>query len=75
MKPSLSSTEVGFPPIEAAALPTALKAVAFWAAVVLPFAILGVLAGGPDTTTQFAVLGGLLAANVLALVVGHDYRT
>lgn len=75
MKPSLSSTDVGSPAIDAATVPTALKAVAFWAAVVLPFAILGVLASGPDTTSQFAVLAGLLVTNVLALVVGHDYRS
>lgn len=75
MKPSLSSTEHGFPPVDAVSLPTALKAVAFWAAVVLPFATLGVLANGLDSSVHYAILAVLLVANVLALVVGHDYRT
>lgn len=75
MKPSLSSIEPGITPVDASTLPTALKAVAFWAAVVLPFATLGVLANGLDSNTQYVLLAGLLVANVLALVVGHDYRT
>lgn len=75
MKPSLSSTELEVTPVDVASLPTALKAVAFWAAVILPFATLGVLANGLDSTSQYAILTVLLVANVLALVVGHDYRT
>lgn len=75
MKPSLSSTEYGLTPVDASWLPTALKATAFWAAVVLPFATLAVLANGLESDAQYALLAALLLANVLALVVGHDYRT
>lgn len=75
MKPSLSSTDHGFPPLDATRLPTALKAAAFWAAVILPFVALGLLASGLETSTEYVLLVGLLLVNVFALVVGHDYRT
>lgn len=75
MKPSLSSTEHGLTPVDVSTLPTALKAAAFWIAVVLPFASLGLLANGLQSNTEYVLLAGLLLANVLALVVGHDYRT
>ena len=51
-----------------------VKAGAFWAAVLLPFCTLGLLASGLETPTGYALLAALLAGNVLALVVGHNYR-
>lgn len=75
MKPSLSSSEHRFPRVDGSRLPTLLKAAAFWAAVILPFALLGLLASGLQTNVEYVLLAALLVANVLALVVGHDYRT
>lgn len=75
MKPSLSSTNHGLAPVDVSALPTPLKAAAFWTAVVMPFVSLGLLASGLESYTGYALLAALLLANVLALVVGHDYRT
>lgn len=75
MKPSLTSTEHAASVLEEVALPTPLKAVAFWSAVALPFVALGLLASGLETTLEFALLGTVLLANLVALVVGHDYGT
>lgn len=49
-----------------------MEAVTFWAAVLLPFAYLPLLAGGLGGSEQF-VFTALVAANVVALVVGHDH--
>lgn len=46
--------------------------VAFWAAVLLPFYALSLLYGGL-TAAETALLGRLLAVNVLCFVVGHSY--
>lgn len=51
-----------------------LQAGAFWAAVLLPFLTLGLLASGVESTYEQLALVGLLAANVVALLVGHGYR-
>lgn len=58
----------------AAALRRPLEAVAFWSAVVLPFLYLPLLAYGLETTGQLATFFGLLIVNVLAFVIGHDYK-
>jgi hypothetical protein len=54
-------------------LPTPVLAGAFWLAVLLPFFSLAVLASGvvPVTSPLFV---SLLAANVIALVVGHGHE-
>lgn len=75
MKPSLTSTEPAASVLEEVALPAPLKVVAFWSAVALPFVAIGLLASGLETTLEFALLGTVLLANVVALVVGHDYGT
>jgi len=50
-----------------------VRAVGFWSAVVLPFAVIGLLAAG--FAQQFPLLlGVLLVANVAALVLGRDYN-
>lgn len=49
-----------------------MEAVTFWAAVLLPFAYLPLLFGGLGESEQF-VFTALVAANVFALVVGHDH--
>jgi len=56
---------------------TALKpvrALGFWLAVALPFAYLPMLAGGIGTEAEFVTFAALVAANAVALLVGHDHR-
>jgi len=48
---------------------------AFWAAVVLPFLYLPLLATGLETETQTIAFVVLLACNVVALVLGHPAHT
>jgi len=50
-----------------------IRFVAFWVAVALPFLYLPLLVGGLEGSEPIA-FGALLAANVVALVVGHGYR-
>ena len=50
---------------------SAVRAAAFWSAVALPFAVIGLLAFGVPLTW----IGLLLACNVAALVVGHGYAS
>jgi hypothetical protein len=47
--------------------------VAFWVAVGLPFLYLPLLYGGLEGE-QWIVFVGLIVANALALLLGHDYR-
>lgn len=51
-----------------------VRAVAFWSAIVLPIAILAILSGGVGGQ-QASLLGGLLALNVLCLLVGNEHAT
>lgn len=53
------------------AIARATRALMFWAAVLLAPSVLAVLVLG---ITDPPVLVGLVAANVLALVGGHDHR-
>jgi hypothetical protein len=53
-------------------LTTPLRFVAFWAAVALPFLYVPLLAGGLEGQ-QATVFAGLLLANVVALVLGHEH--
>ena len=55
-------------------LPRLVQAVAFWAAVLLPFFALGLLASGIETALGWVALVGVVLTNVLALFVGHGYR-
>jgi hypothetical protein len=48
-----------------------VRAAAFWAAIVLPFLSVALVATG--VATDSPTLGSLLAANVAALLVGHGY--
>lgn len=70
----LPSTTRGDHPSAAglSALLVPVRAVAFWAAIVLPFLSVALFAMGPRTDP--ATLGPLLAANVAALLIGHGYR-
>ena len=73
MSPSTSTNTDGRGRRLAVPLLRPLKAVAFWAAVLLPFFMLALVVGWAATPSHYLVLAGLLCANVLALVVGHDY--
>lgn len=74
MSPSTSTNDPGMATGKPSGLRKRLRAGAFWAAVLLPFCILALLATGLDTTADYLTLATLLAGNVLALFVGHDYR-
>ncbi len=50
-----------------------LRAVAFYTAVLLPFVYLPIVAGG-ITAESLPIVLGLLGANAVALVLGHDYK-
>ncbi|WP_336328756.1 hypothetical protein [Halovenus sp. HT40] len=50
-----------------------LRLVGFWAAVVLPFVLLGLLALGIAQQSP-ALLTGLVSTNVAALVLGREYN-
>lgn len=50
-----------------------VTAVAFWLGALLPIAYLPMFVAGLDSFTRLAAFLALLAVNVTALVVGHDY--
>lgn len=51
-----------------------IRATAFWLAIVLPFLYLPLSLGGLDGRPERVAFVGLLVLNVVALVVGHEYR-
>lgn len=55
-----------------AVVTASFRFVAFWAAVALPFLYLPLLAGGL-TGEEVTVFAALLSANVVSLVLGHEY--
>lgn len=52
---------------------TTAEAIGFWTAVTLPIPTLFVLGFGVGTMAEFGTVVGLLAVNLLALYIGHDY--
>lgn len=73
MSPSTPTNDSSMAGGERSLLRKHLLAGAFWAAVLLPFCILALLASGLVTTSDYVTLAALLVGNVLALLVGHDY--
>jgi hypothetical protein len=73
MSPSTSTNDHGVVATDGWRVPAAVKAGAFWAAVVLPFCALALLYSGLETGVDYVTLASLLVGNVVALVVGHDY--
>lgn len=75
---SLLDTNVGGSSVETPALMNyvarPLKWVAFWAAVVLPFLHLPLLATGLDSESSTLAFLALVGLNVLALYVGHPHN-
>lgn len=51
-----------------------IEAIAFWMGIVLPFLYVPLLIAGIDTFERLVVLLGLIALNVVAFVVGHQYN-
>ncbi|USZ70579.1 hypothetical protein [Natronosalvus halobius] len=47
--------------------------VGFWVGTLLPFVYVPVFLTGLNSTTRLGIFFALVAFNVLALVVGHDY--
>lgn len=54
---------------------SAVKAGAFWGAILLPFVYLPILATGLDSLLDHLLFVSLLSLNVVLLVVGHTHRT
>jgi hypothetical protein len=73
MCPSTSTNDRGIGTIDPTAVPKPIRAGAFWAAVLLPFCTLALLAGGIEGIVDQVTFVGLLVGNVVALVVGHGY--
>jgi hypothetical protein len=55
-------------------LATTIRAVGFWAAIVLPLLYVPLLATGLSSSTDGAAFLLLVAGNLLALYVGHSHR-
>ena len=51
-----------------------VEAIAFWAAIVLPFLYIPLLVAGIDTFERLVVFVGLILLNVVAFIVGHHYN-
>ncbi|GAB3672535.1 hypothetical protein [Halopiger thermotolerans] len=54
-------------------LGSTVSALGFWIGALFPIAYLPVFATGVDSPGRLSLLLGLVAINVLALVIGHDY--
>ena len=50
-----------------------LTAVSFWLGTLLPIVYLPLLLSGVDSGPRFGLLVALLALNVIALILGHEY--
>ena len=48
--------------------------ISFWLGTLLPIVYLPVFLTGIDSITRFSLFLGLIAVNVVALVVGHNYQ-
>lgn len=63
--------------VEPRALPqvvmTLVRALAFWATIVLPFTYVPLLAAGPESPSMVLAFVCLVAVNVCAIVVGQPY--
>ena len=53
---------------------SSIRFIGFWAAVVLPFLYVPLLANGLETSGQLQTFLLLLAANIVALLFGHHHR-
>ena len=58
-----------------ARLVRSIEAAAFWSAIALPFLYLPLLFYGLETRQQGIVFFSLLALNLVALLIGHRYKS
>lgn len=58
----------------APSLATPIRKTGFWAAIVLPFLYVPVLANGLSSSRETAVFLVLLIVNLVALYIGHAHR-
>lgn len=56
-----------------AAVEYPLRALGFWAAVVLPFVLLGLIVAGIAQTSP-VLMTGLVGANIAGLLLGREYN-
>jgi len=54
------------------AISSTIRSISFWSAILLPLVYLPLLSGGLGPQTGYIVLG-LLALNLIALLVGHNH--
>ena len=54
-------------------LSSTVTAIGFWVGALLPFVYLPVFLTGVDSLSRLLLFFALIAINVVALVVGHDY--
>lgn len=71
-EPRSSTGSVVVDPVIAVLRP--IQILGFWTAVVLPFLYLPLLAVGLETVSRLTAFLGLLALNILALLVGHPHN-
>lgn len=74
MSPSTRSTLRQFAQFGRGRPTVAVRAASFYAAIGLPMVYLPLIAGGVSVD-QLPLVAALLAANIVALVIGHDHRT
>lgn len=60
--------------LPAASLPSSVRSLGFWLAVVLPFLHIPLLFSGLDDVGETFAFLGLLALNAFALLVGRSHR-
>lgn len=53
---------------------TPIRLVSFWTAVVLPFLYIPLVVAGLDSTSDISGLAVLVALNLVALLLGHNYN-
>jgi hypothetical protein len=70
--PGTVPRQIGAAALETVCLP-AVRFVGFWTAILLPFVLLALLASGTIVARPFAA-AGLLATNLVALVIGQGYN-
>lgn len=54
---------------------SALRAGAFWGAILLPFVSLPMLVIGLETLNEYLLFAALVALNAVLLVLGHPHHT
>ena len=52
---------------------TPVRAAGFWSAIALPFLYVPLVATGLETEAELSVFLALLAANVIAIALGHSH--